>query len=193
MNETRIFRRISIVETKIIVNSINTISTELLPIFDNLKELLYTLINKITTEKDYPSIYLITDDQQRFFDDNNIKNRIYAAGLFFGFIKKGFFYFSIEGVEYIYKNGIFTNFKQLNLNESGEKSVLYGNNILKRMVRKSPSNLEEKDFLLLFNEFNEIIGLGISRVNNDTISSLKPKDVFAININDKGRYLRKRQ
>ena len=193
MNDTRIFRKINTVETKIIANSINTISTGLSPILDNLKNLLYILINKSTTEKDYPSIYLITNEQQKIVDEKNIINQIYAAGLYFGFIKKGDFYFSLEGVEYIYKNGIFTNFKHLFLNASGEKSFLYGNNILKKMVRKSPNSLKEKDFLLILNKFDETIGIGISRVNNDTISNLKPNNVFAINISDKGQYLRRRQ
>ena len=193
MNNTRIFRKINAVETKIIVNTIDTISSELPLIIKNIGNLLYILINKFNTQKENPSIYLITDEHQKLFNEKNIINRIYAAGLYFGFIKKGVFYFSIEGVEYIYKNGIFTDFAQLILNESGEKSFLYGNNILKIMVRKSPINLKEKDFLIILNRFDEIIGLGISRVNNDTILNLKPRDVFAINISDKGKYLRRRQ
>ncbi|GAG57175.1 unnamed protein product [marine sediment metagenome] len=193
MNETRIFRRINTIETKFIINSIKTISTELLPIFDSLKELLYILINKSTTKNDYPSIYLITDKLQKILNNINFLNRIYDAGLYFGFIKRGEFYFSIEGVEYLYKNGIFTNFKLLHLNGNGEKSFLYGNNILKKMVRKSPNNLKKEDFLLILNNFDEIIGLGISRVNNEILSNLKPSDVFAINIKDKGQYLRRRQ
>ena len=88
MNETRIFRRINAVEIKIIANSINTISNELLPIFDSLKNRLYIIINKFTTEKDYPSIYLITDKHQKLLNNINILNRIYDAGLYFGFIKK---------------------------------------------------------------------------------------------------------
>lgn len=193
MNETRIFRRINAVETKIITNSIRTISTELLSIFDKLKELFYILINKTATKRDYPSIYLITEEQQKMFNEIDFIDRIYAAGLYFGFIKMGVFYFSIEGVEYLRKIGIFTDFKELHLNEIGEKSFLYGNNILKSVVRKSPNNLEEKDFLVIVNKFDEIIGLGISRVNNETISNLKANEIIAINISDKGKYLRKRQ
>ncbi|GAH74587.1 unnamed protein product, partial [marine sediment metagenome] len=109
------------------------------------------------------------------------------------FIKRGEFYFSIEGVEYLYKNGIFTEFKLVHLNENGEKSFLYGNSILKKMVRKSPNTLKKEDFLLILNNIDEIIGLGISRVNNEILLNLKPSDVFAINIKDKGEYLRRRQ
>jgi len=193
MNETRIFRRINAVEIKIIANSINTISTKLLRIFENLKDLLYILINKNDSETDYPSIYLTTEKHQKILNNAKLFNKIYDAGLYFGFIKRGKFYFSIESVEYIYKNGIFTEFKLINLNENGERSFLYGNNILKKMVRKSPNTLEKEDFLLILNKFDEIIGLGISRVNNEILSNLKPNDVFAINIKDKGEYLRRSQ
>ncbi len=193
MTNTRIFRQINSIETSIIATTFNNISPELSHILENMKNLLYILINNSTTQKDYPSIYLITDEQQKSFNEINILNRIYAAGLYFGFLKKGIFYFSIEGVEYLCKNGIFTDFKQLHLTKGGEKSFLYGNNILKKMVKKSPTNLKEKDFLLILNEIDEIVGLGISRVNNETISKVKPNDVYAINISDKGRYLRKKQ
>ena len=193
MNETRIFRRINVVEIKIIANSLNTISTELLRIFDNLKEQLFILINKITTKNDYPSIYLLSEEQQKLVDKLNASNRIYDAGLYFGFIKRGEFYFSIEGVEYLYKSGIFTEFKFVHLNEKGEKSFLYGNSILKNMVRKSPKSLKKEDFLLVINDSDEILGLGISRVNNEILSNLKTSDVYAINIRDKGQYLRRKQ
>ena len=193
MNNEIIFRNINNIETDLIATSFNIISTKLSPVLDKLKSLLYISINKSTTEKNYPSIHLITNEQKKIIDENNIINRIYTAGLYFGFIKMGIFYFSIEGVEYLYKNGIFTNFKLLYLNENGEKSFLYGNNILKKMVRKSPDNLKEKDFLLVLNKIDEIVGLGISRTNNDAISNLKSNDVFAINISDKGQYLRKSQ
>jgi len=193
MPNTRIFRKINTVETKLIENTFNTISADLSLILEDLKNLLYILINESITQKDYPSIYLITDEQQKLFNNSNITSRIYAAGLYFGFLKKGDFYFSIEGVAYLYKKGIFTGFNRVFLNESGEKSFLYGNNILKRMVRKSPNTLKEKDFLVIFNNFDEILGLGISRVDNETLSNLKPDDIFAINIKDKGQYLRKKQ
>ena len=193
MNETRIFRRINPIESKIIFDSIKTVSTELVPILDSLKELLYILINKITTEKDYPSIYLITEEHQKIINNNYLLNQIYDAGLYFGFIKRGNFYFSIESVEYLYKSGIFTEFKLVHLNDNGEKSFLYGNSILKNMVSKSPNTLKKENFLLILNNFDEILGLGISRVNNEILSNLKPRDVFAINIKDKGQYLRRKQ
>jgi len=191
MNDTRIFRNINKIEINIIANSARKISTKLLPVLDTLNRFLYILINKSPTEKIFPKIYLITNEQQEVIEEGNITNKIYSAGLYFGFIKKGDFYFSIEASEHLYKSGIFTDFKRLSINDSGEKSILYGNNILKKMVITPPINLKKKDFLLVQNEFHEIIGLGYSQARSELILSLKPNDIFAINISDKGQYLRK--
>ena len=190
MNNERIFRNINNIEKDLIATSFNIISAKLSPVFDKIKSLLYISINISTSEKAYPSIYLITNEQQKIIDESNIIYGIYTAGLYFGLIKRGIFYFSIEGAEYLYKSGIYTDFKQLILNESGEKSFLYGNNILKKMVTKSPTNLKEKDFLIILNKFDEIIGLGLSRTNNEKMVHLKPKNIIAINLSDKGQYLR---
>lgn len=190
MNNERIFRNINNIESDLIATSFNIISAKLSPVLDKLKNFLYISINKSTTEVSYPSVYLITNEQKKVIDESNISDRIYTAGLYFGFIKKGVFYFSIEGVEHLLKSGIFTDFKRLWINESGEKSFLYGNNILKKMVIKSPPNLKEKDLLIILTKFDELIGLGLSRVDNEKIMHLKPNDIVSINLSDKGKYLR---
>ncbi len=98
MNDTRIFRNINKIEINIIANSARKISTKLLPVLDILNRFLYILINKSPTEKIFPKIFLITNEQQKVIEEGNITNKIYSAGLYFGFIKKGDFYFSIEGI-----------------------------------------------------------------------------------------------
>ena len=190
MIDARIFRKINKIEINIIANSVRKISTKLLPVLDTLNRFLYILINKSPSEKIFPKIYLITNEQQKVIKESNITNKIYSAGLYFGFIKKGDFYFSIEASEHLYKSGIFTDFKLLIIDNGGEKSILYGNNILKKMVIKHPINLKKKDFLIVLNEVHEIIGLGLSHVSSELILSLKPNDIFAINVSDKGQYLR---
>jgi len=190
MNVERIFRNINNIEIDLIATSFNIISAKLYPVLDKIKSFLYILISKSTNEKRYPSLYLITNEQRKIIDKSNIINWIYTAGLYFGFIKKGVFYFSIEGVEHLLKSGIFTDFKRLWINERGEKSFLYGNNILKKMVIKSPNNLKEKDFLIILNQFDELIGLGISRTDTEKIIHLKPNGIFSLNLSDKGQYLR---
>ena len=190
MKDMSIFRTINTIEIKIIATSFNNISAKLSPVLDNLKSFLYISINKLTTNNNYPQIYLITKDLQKIIDDSNISNKIYTAGLYFGFIKKGNFNFSIEGVEYLYKQNIFSDFQQIQVNKLGEKSILYGNNILKNMVVKSSEKLKERDFLLIFNVHDEMIAIARSRVNSTSFMNLKAKEIICINLSDKGFYLR---
>ena len=61
------------------------------------------------------------------------------------------------------------------------------------MIVKTSSNLEKGDFLLLFNESDEFIAIGQSKVDFNTLQHLQPKDTVAINLSDKGIYLREKQ
>ncbi len=193
MNDTRIFRKINNIETNIITKSLNNISVKFSSEIDSLKEFLYVSIEKSTTEKEFPKIYLITYELMKFIKKINLKETIYAAGLYFGFIKKGNFYMSIEGVEYLSKQKIFSEFQRIEVNDLGEKSILYGNNILKKMVIKTPEILKENGFLLVFNESGEIIALARSNVNNKSLQESPAKKIIAMNLSDKGFYLRKKQ
>lgn len=193
MNDSRIFRKINNIETNIITKSLYNISVKLSREIDNLKEFLYVSIEHSTTEKVFPKIYLITYEQMKLINEINFEETIYAAGLYFGYIKKGNFYLSIEGAEYLYKQKSFSEFQQIVVNELGEKSILYGNNILKKMVIKAPEKLKEKGFLLVFNESGEIIAIARSNVNNKSLQELSAKEIIAMNLNDKGYYLRKKQ
>ncbi len=190
MNDATSFRQINNIELQIIITSFIKISAKFLDILDNLKSKLYTSIKSSTNTKNYLSIHLLTNEQQNLLNEINVRNKIYATGVFFGLIKKGEFLISIEGVEFLYISNHFTDFKKLILNVSGEKSILYGNNILKKMVIKHPTDLKKKDFLLVLNEFHEIIGLGLSQASSELSLSLKPNDIFALNVSDKGQYLR---
>ena len=190
MNDASSFRLLNSIELEIITNSLNKISAKFLDILDNLKDRLYTSIKHSTNRTNYLSIYLLTIEQQNLLNEINIRNKIYAAGVFFGLIKKGVFLFSMEGAEFLYTANLFTDFKKLILNENGEKSTLYGNNILKKMLIHMPIDLEKLDFILLLNENDETLGLGFSQTNNEQIFDLKPSDLVALNLIDKGYYLR---
>lgn len=193
MNDTRIFRNINSIEMNMITTSFYKISTKFSSRLDNLKRFLYISIDKSPTEENYPSIYFITNEQKKIINKSSIENKIYAAGLYFGFIKKGNFYLSIEGAEYLYRQENFSEFQRIQVTGIAEKSILYGNNILKKMVVNPPKNLKEKDFLLVFNDRDEIIAIAQSHVNSKSILKMKPKDTIAINLSDKGLYLRKKQ
>ncbi len=187
------FRKINNIEKDIIFTSISDISSKLLPIIENLEKSLYISLEKLAEKNDYPKIYLISNELSKIIDKLNENDNIVFGGLYFGFIKKGRFFLSLEGVEFLYKNNIFSDFKKLYVNGKGEKSILYGNDILKSMIIKSPSNLKKDDFLVIFNELKEIIALGRSLLGYENIQILKPNEIIAINLSDKGLYLRKKQ
>ena len=193
MNDAGIFRQINKIEFQIINNSLIKISAKFSATLDNLKSILYISIEKSTTEKLFPKIFLISYDQIKLINEINLKETIYAVGLYFGFIKKGNFYLSIEGAEYLSKQKLFSEFQRIEVNELGEKSILYGNHILKKMVVKIPEKLNENCFLLVFNESGEIIAIARSNVNKKSLQELSANKIIAINLSDKGYYLRKKQ
>ncbi|MHA2008467.1 MAG: hypothetical protein ACXABO_13725 [Promethearchaeota archaeon] len=187
------FRQINEIENKIILNSLSAINSKLPLIFDDNNIHLYISFNKLNSRDNFPLIYLLTNDQRKTLKILNLNNSIYAAGLYFGFIKKSNYYLSLEGAEFLYRSEIFADFKLLFVNENGEKSILYGNNVLKRMVINEPSNLLKGDFLLVFNKINEIIAIAKVVINLHDTSNIEPNKIIAINLNDKGGYLRKKQ
>ena len=146
----------------------------------------------LSVKDKFPNIYLITKNQVILL--RNLDNdKILSAGLYFGFIKKGSFYLSLEGAEFLYHNSLVSDFKKIHVNDKGEKSILYGNNILKNMIKKIPDSLKQNDVALIFNKNEELIALVQSKYDLQKIQELKPKDIIAINLNDKGYYLRKNQ
>ena len=155
--------------------------------------MLYISLKKGNSKSIYPSIYLISNYLQEQINLNELNDKIYSLSLYFGFIKRSGFYISLEGTEFLYKRGIFSDNKFVYVTKKGEKSILYGNDILKDMVIKTPSNLQKGDFLIIFNEMNEILGIAQSKVERESLKQFKPKNVIAINLSDKGYYLRKKQ
>jgi len=192
MSDTIRFRKINEIEKQMILTSISNISTELPRIVENLKNFLYVSLESSITKTKFPNIFIVSKDQENFLQSFNF-DKILSAGLYFGFIKKGKFYLSLEGAEFLYKKYTVSDLKRLHVNDTGEKSILYGKNILKNMITKSPPNLKNDDFLLIFNSLNELIALGRSFIDKEDIQNLKHFEVVAFNLNDKGYYLRKNQ
>ncbi|MCK4479984.1 MAG: hypothetical protein KAV01_05615 [Candidatus Lokiarchaeota archaeon] len=189
MSETLEFRRINEIEEKIIITSLTKISSEFQQIINDIKKFLYFSTESLTSRSKFPKIFLISKDQYILLPSLNY-DRIISAGLYFGFIKKGNFHISLEGAEFLFKNNILSDLKKLYVNDKGEKSILYGNNILKNMIIKFPINLRQKDLLLILNKNDEILAFAQSKFDYQDIQEVKPKDVIAINLIDKGVYLR---
>ncbi len=189
MSDTIRFRKINEIEKQIILTSISNISTELPRIIENLKKFFYVSLEKSITRIKSPKIFFISKEQDKILQSLYPDN-IFSTGLYFGFIKKGKFYLSLEGAEFLYKNNRVSTIKRLQVSDAAEKSILYGKNILKNMITELPPNLKNNDFLLIFNNINELIAIGRSYIDKDSFQNLKPSELVAFNLNDKGYYLR---
>ena len=127
MKDSGIFRKINTIETNMITKSLDSISAKISSELDRLKMVLYISVERSTTKKDFPKIYLINNEQVKLIRKIDVKNKIHAAGLYFGFIKKGTFYLSLEGAEYLYRQELLPGIQRLQVNELGEKfSVIHG-------------------------------------------------------------------
>jgi len=193
MNGLANFREINSFEKKIILHSLSTISPKILQILYDLQNFLCISFKENYSKNNYPVIFLIEKGQKEIVELLNDKSIVYSVGLYFGFIKRSNFYLSLEGAEFLHAKKIFPEFQQLFLNKKGEKSFLYGNNISRNMIDMIPQKVKKKDILLVLNNFNEIIGISQSQFDEKIIHTLKPKDIIAINLSDKGFYLRKTQ
>ena len=116
-----------------------------------------------------------------------------SAGLYFGYIKQGKFYLSLESTEFFKNLSCFLIEQFLFLTDKGEKSILYGNNIEKEMIIRISPKLNKSDFLLVFNQNDELIAISISTVYYNIYKKLNPNDLVALNLIDKGYYLREKQ
>jgi len=193
MVDIKNFRRINEIEKEIITNSLRNISPKLLSVFKDFENDLFLLLDESTLKIIYPKIFFISDSLKNILRNTNLKGNIYSIGLYFGSIKKGNFLISLEGVEFLYKEDIFSDFHHILVNKRGEKSILYGNDILKSMISGTHSRFNKDDFLLIFNDDGEIIAIARSKVEHDKLQNLKSNELIALNLVDKGYYLRKKQ
>jgi ribosome biogenesis protein Nip4 len=193
MTDIEIFRKINQIEKEIISNSLLRISSEFITTFKGFEELLYILINKRSSFTNYPTIYLLSEELEDIFKIFNTYPNISSGGLYFGLIKKGNFLLSLEGAEFLLKNRFISNFKILGLNSEGEKTILYGNDIFKENVIKYPQDLKKDDFLIIVNPQNEAIAIARALTNTQELLKLSQRGKIALNLVDKGYYLRKRQ
>lgn len=193
MNDLRNFRHINNFERQIISGSLSKISRNLSLLTNNPEFELYILLNEDEYNSTYPKVFLISSDVLFFLDFLKEEHKIQFTGIYFGFIKKSELYLSLEATEFLYNNGYSSDFKCLFVNNNGEKTILYGNNILKKMIKKLPKILNQNDFLIVFNDINEIIAIAQSLVENESYQKLRPDNIIAVNLSDKGKYLRRKQ
>lgn len=139
-----------------------------------------------------PNIFLISKYLTETLKIISKKDQIYSGGLYFGFFKGGKLLISLEGAEFLYKKGIFLKESILIVNDDAEKAILYGNKISKKMLLEFPK-ISRKQLYIVLNSRNEVIALAKLLIDLTNLEKLKPTDIIAINLVDKGYYLRKEQ
>lgn len=195
MNKTENFRKINENELQIIEVSLSKISPKISIFLKKVQYHFYISFKNTDSIKEYPTIYLIPSNLTKIMNMVTpiLNASINSAGLYFGFIKKNQFFLSLEGTEYLFKEGAYLDNNLIQVNEDGEKSILYGNNVLKTMIAKISPSVKKNDFLLVFNQKSELIAIARSQLDCFSIENLNPKAIVALNLIDKGYYLRKKQ
>ncbi len=193
MKDFEQIRSVNQIETEIIQASLSTLSSRIVSHLEEFKNSLYVIIKEKTSHNNFPKIHLFSRDLQNLIKNMKLKDRISSGGLYFGFIKKGKFFLSIEGAEFLLIRNLISANVQLYVNRHGEKSILYGNNILKNMLIKESYNFKAKDILFILNEAQEIIAICRAVVEYSQVQNLEPEELIAINLRDKGIYLREKQ
>lgn len=193
MKDLKRFRIINEIENKIIIDSISEISPKISSILSEIDYKLFISFKRLPSEDKFPSIYLIPNDLAKTLNRYKLENNINSAGLYFGFIKRNKFLLGLEGSEFLYKLNLFSEKYKVSLNIDGEKSVLYGNNITKKMILNISHDLKKNNLVLVFNQVNELISIANIKADYSTIQNFKPTEVIALNLVDKGYYLRKKQ
>ncbi len=187
------FRLINKIEKSMINNSLLKFSSEVLSYFKKKDYRFYIFINDEQTKTKFPLIYLISYENSHLLEEKLKNENITTAGIYFGFIKKGIFHLSLEGAEFLWNQQILPNSNKITINEEGEKSVLYGNDVLKNVITVIPPDLKINKFLAVFNQKNEIIAIARATIDSSAFQNLKLNQKVAQNLVDKGYYLRKRQ
>jgi len=187
MNKSKKLRQANNFEKKIIIKSLSQISPKFK--LDEGQFDTYVFLNDKSKNKQL-LVYLTL---QKFSDLNKLMNStsIHSLGLYFGFIRKSNFFLSLEGADYLYKSDYIPKKNQLIVNEEGEKAILYGNNVIKKMIALFSMELIINSIVVILNKSKELLALGITKVEGIRFNSSKLEDVIAINLVDKGYYLRK--
>ncbi|MGV9171617.1 MAG: hypothetical protein ACOC44_04285 [Promethearchaeia archaeon] len=141
----------------------------------------------------YPEIYLVPKELNILLNQIPLEIKPFSAGIYFGFIKKGEFRLSIEGMDFLYRQKLITKTHQLITSSEGEKAILYGNEIRKYMVNSYPVSRKKNHILAVLNKYQEVIAIANPIVDFNEWNLLENNKLVAHNLVDKGYYLRSAQ
>ena len=184
------FRALKNSEFELIEAALVQISPKIVSYFQERRSLLYV---SIFGNKDGNLIYLITEEVNNVLKRFQQTVHIISAGIYLGFIIRGKFFLSLEGAEILLKEELVPEQRFIKVNKEGEKAILYGNQIEKRMILDSSSNLKKNSLILIFNQLNELIALGNVVVELENFEIFNERDILIKNLVDKGYYLRRKQ
>jgi hypothetical protein len=137
MRDLKTFRLVNKIETTMIYDSLTKISPDLLPFFKKNNYRLYISLNKLEAESKFPSIFLISENQSIILEKVLKAVIVRSAGVYFGFIKKGIFFLSLEGVEFFHNHDKIPKSKQVIVNKEGEREI---NSLWKQYFKKDGKN-----------------------------------------------------
>ncbi|MHA1328972.1 MAG: hypothetical protein ACTSRH_16885 [Promethearchaeota archaeon] len=184
-------RKINNFEKRNLIQSLSKIGPILLNYLNRTKINLYILENNLL--KINPRIFLVESKLVNLADKLNRRTNIVHLGVYFGFFNKNVFLLSLEGAEFLHKNKMFPENQKIIVNDIGEKSILYGNNLTKKMIVKFPEFPRKNDLVLIQNKNNEILALARLSINPKEFNKLLPNEYIATTLKDKGYYLRSKQ
>jgi ribosome biogenesis protein Nip4 len=191
MRDFKNFRLLHEREAKIIFDSLIKISPK---ISIYLQEGLYNLIISDIKEDRKKMVYQISNNIGKVISGFLRGISIDSAGMFLGFISRHSFFLSLEGAEFFLKEKLIPDHQTLIVNKKGEKAILYGNPILKKMISdKIASDIQKNEILLVLNEYGELIALARSEIEFSRLKAVKQGQLVAKNLIDKGYYLRRKQ
>ena len=187
------FRLINKIEKSIINNSLQKFSTKILLHIKQENYRFYIFVNDGKDTIKFPLIFLVPYENSIILEEKLKNEKVIAACVYFGFIKKGELHLSLEGAEFFLKKSLIQDRNILKVNNKGEKAILYGNPVVKGMVTDISSDLQKNTLILVLNESRELLALALSGIDFSKYNLLSQGDLVANNLTDKGNYLRRKQ
>jgi ribosome biogenesis protein Nip4 len=184
------FRALKNNEFEFIEAGLVQISPKIVSYFQERRSLLYV---SIFGNKNENLIYLITEEINKVLKRFQQIVDIISAGIYLGFIEIGKFFLSLEGAELLLKEKLVPVQRFIKVNKEGEKAILYGNSIEKKMILDFSSEVKKNSLIFIFNPLKELIALGNVVVDLENFEVFNERDILIKNLVDKGYYLRRKQ
>ncbi|MHA1671231.1 MAG: NIP7 pre-PUA domain-containing protein [Promethearchaeota archaeon] len=190
MRNFKNFRPLNETEFRIVHATLDRISSNITLFIKNKRLALFISVPE--QDKKY-LVYLISEKLRKLILSFQNDVSMTSAGLYLGFLSRNNFFLSLEGAEVFLKEKLIPDQNILNVTNKGEKGILYGNPIIKRRVFNIPSDLQKNSILLVLNKSRKLIALARSEIDYTNFKLLNQEDLVAINLIDKGYYLRRKQ